>query len=128
MLLVVFAQTRWRAPRILGPMVRMGRLSYEVYLTHVFVVLGLFDLFLIGGKPVRAVPMMFIAVLLLSGLLGALVSRRYSEPMNRWLRARWVKDSTRIGSALQTEAMIAENGSVLSLERLRRAEWLFVAR
>lgn len=110
MVLVVVAQTRWQAPRSLGPMVRMGRLSYEVYLTHVFVVLGVFHIFLIMGKPVRAVPAMFLAALLLSGLLGALVSRRYSDPMNRWLRARWVKDATRVGSVLETEAMIAEGG------------------
>jgi len=110
MVLVVVAQTRWHAPRSLGPMVRMGRLSYEVYLTHVFVVLSLFHLFLTLGKPVRAVPAMFLAVLLLSGLLGALVSRSYSEPMNRWLRARWVKDATRVGSVLDTKAMIARSG------------------
>ncbi|NYF90859.1 acyltransferase [Tunturiibacter empetritectus] len=115
MMLVVVAQTRWQAPRSLGPMVLMGRLSYEVYLTHVFVVLSLFHLFLIVDKPVRAVPVMFLAVLLLSGALGAFVSRGYSEPMNRWLRARWVKDETRVGSVLQAEAMIVKSNDVLSL-------------
>jgi peptidoglycan/LPS O-acetylase OafA/YrhL len=115
MVLAVVAQTRWQAPRSLGPIVRIGRLSYEVYLTHVFVVLCLFHIFLITGKPVRAVPAMFFVVLLLSGLLGALVSQRYSEPMNRWLRARWANDATRVGSVLQTEAMIAKSGDVLSL-------------
>jgi hypothetical protein len=48
---------------------------------------------------------MFLVVLLLSGLLGAVVSRGYSEPMNRWLRKRWVKDTPRLGSIPQGEAM-----------------------
>jgi peptidoglycan/LPS O-acetylase OafA/YrhL len=105
LLLAVVAQTQWKAPGFAGPLVRLGRLSYEVYLTHIFVVLSVFHLFLILNKPLRAVPGMFVVVLLLSGLLGAVVSRSYSEPMNRWLRARWVKDATRFGSIPQGEAM-----------------------
>jgi peptidoglycan/LPS O-acetylase OafA/YrhL len=107
MVLVAVAQTRWQAPTLLGPLVRVGGLSYEVYLTHTFVVLGVFHLFLIMNKPIRAVPAMFLAVLLLSGFLGAVVSRSYSEPMNRWLRRRWVKDRARLGSALEAETINA---------------------
>jgi peptidoglycan/LPS O-acetylase OafA/YrhL len=105
LVLAVVSQTRWKAPGFAGPLIRLGRLSYEVYLTHVFVVLSVFHLFLILNKPLRAVPGMFLVVLLLSGLLGAVVSWSYSEPMNRWLRARWVKDTTRFGSIPQGEAM-----------------------
>jgi peptidoglycan/LPS O-acetylase OafA/YrhL len=107
MVLVAVAQTRWQAPTLLGPLVRVGGLSYEVYLAHIFVVLGVFHLFLIMNKPIRAVPAMFLAVLLLSGFLGAVVSRSYSEPMNRWLRRRWVKDRARLGSALEAETINA---------------------
>jgi peptidoglycan/LPS O-acetylase OafA/YrhL len=105
LVLAVVSQTRWKAPGFAGPLIRMGRLSYEVYLTHIFVVLSVFHLFLTMHKPVRAVPGMFLAVLLLSGLSGAVVSRSYSEPMNRWLRGRWVKDTTKFGSIPQREAM-----------------------
>ncbi|WP_353067679.1 acyltransferase [Tunturibacter psychrotolerans] len=105
LVLAVVSQTRWKALGFAGPLVHLGRLSYEVYLTHIFVVLSVFHLFLVLNKPVRVVPGMFLVVLLLSGLLGAVVSRSYSEPMNRWLRARWVKDTTRLGSIPRGEAM-----------------------
>jgi peptidoglycan/LPS O-acetylase OafA/YrhL len=113
MVLVAVVQTRWQAPIFVRPLVRLGGLSYEVYLTHVFVVLGLFHLFLVMNKPIQAVPVLFLAVLLLSGLLGALVSRSYSAPVNRWLRTRWVKDATSLGSVLKTEP-IATSGAAVS--------------
>jgi len=105
MVLIVFVQTRWQAPRFLVPLVHLGSLSYEVYLTHIFIVLSLFRLFLLANKPIRAVPVMFVAVLVFSGLLGAVVSRSYTEPMNRWLRERWVKDATRVGSTVKEQTI-----------------------
>ena len=83
------AQTHWQAPRILKPLLRLGQRSYEVYLTHVFGILALFSLFVAAGMPMGAVPALFLAALLLAGVLGELVARCYSEPMNRWLRRRW---------------------------------------
>jgi peptidoglycan/LPS O-acetylase OafA/YrhL len=44
------AQAHWQAPRILKPLLKLGQCSYEVYLTHVFVVLGLFNLFVAAGN------------------------------------------------------------------------------
>ena len=82
------AQSGWRSPRALLPILRLGQRSYEVYLTHMFIVLGVFRLFLILGKPLRLVPVLFLIVILLAGLLGELVARLYSEPMNRRLRRR----------------------------------------
>ncbi|WP_353073529.1 acyltransferase family protein [Tunturiibacter gelidoferens] len=114
LLLIAVAQTRWQAPTLLRPLARAGGLSYEIYLTHVFVVLSLFHIFLSMNNPVRAVPAMFLAVLLLSGLLGALISRVYSEPMNRWFRTRWVKDAVRDGFALKTET-IAKRATAVPL-------------
>jgi peptidoglycan/LPS O-acetylase OafA/YrhL len=98
MLIAVFAQTRWRAPRIFSPLLRLGQRSYEVYLTHVFVVLGFFSLFLAAGKPMEFVPALFLVVILIVGLLGELVARGYSEPINRWLRQRWGDGPRRLGS------------------------------
>jgi peptidoglycan/LPS O-acetylase OafA/YrhL len=98
MLIMLFAQTRWQAPRVLTPLLRLGQRSYEVYLTHVFVVLGFFSLFVAVGKPMRYVPALFIAVVLIAGFLGEFVARGYSEPMNRWLRQRWGDGPSRLGS------------------------------
>ncbi len=82
-------QIEWRSPRMLAPLLRMGRYSYEIYLTHMFVVFSLFDLFLRAGKPMRGVPVLFGSAILVAGLLGAGVANLYSEPANRFLRSRW---------------------------------------
>ncbi|WP_263356499.1 acyltransferase family protein [Acidicapsa ligni] len=90
MVIAVAAQTEWRASNllslVLAPILRMGQRSYEVYLTHMFIVLGVFQIFLAMGKPLRLVPVLFLTVIVLAGLLGELVARFYSEPMNRRLR------------------------------------------
>ena len=69
-------------------LVRIGRYSYEIYLTHMFVVFTFFGLFLHAGKPMRGVPLLFVSAILGSGLLGAGVANLYSEPMNRFLRSK----------------------------------------
>ncbi|HEX4029789.1 MAG TPA: acyltransferase [Terracidiphilus sp.] len=89
MVMAAASQTQWRAPAALKPLLKLGQRSYEIYLTHLFIALGLFDWFLAAGKPIYAVPALFLAVVLLSGILGELVARGYSERMNRWLRMRW---------------------------------------
>jgi peptidoglycan/LPS O-acetylase OafA/YrhL len=88
LLIAVAAQTEWRAPRVLAPLLRLGQRSYEVYLTHMFVVFGLFHLFIAAGKPTRAVPALFLTVFACSAVLGGVIARFYSEPMNHWLRHR----------------------------------------
>jgi peptidoglycan/LPS O-acetylase OafA/YrhL len=40
MLIAVAAQTGWRSPRVLAPLLLAGQRSYEVYLTHMFVAIG----------------------------------------------------------------------------------------
>jgi peptidoglycan/LPS O-acetylase OafA/YrhL len=87
MFIAATAQTQWRSPRVLAPLLKIGQYSYEVYLTHMFVVFGFFGLFLDAGKQMRLVPSLFIGTILIAGILGAAVARLYSEPMNRLLRS-----------------------------------------
>jgi peptidoglycan/LPS O-acetylase OafA/YrhL len=76
----------WRSPRIFAPVLLLGRRSYEIYLSHMFVVFALFAIFVHAGKPLWAVPVLFLAVIAVAGALGELIARFYSEPMNRRLR------------------------------------------
>ncbi len=83
--------------RLTAPLRWYGRHSYEVYLTHEFLVIGGTFLFLrwhpeahAGFKP-NPVPMgvllaWIIGILLLTAPLGWAVARFVSEPMNRGLR------------------------------------------
>ncbi|MDE1175924.1 MAG: acyltransferase [Edaphobacter sp.] len=82
------AQTEWRAPRIFTPLLMLGRRSYEIYLTHIFVVMALFAWFVKAGKPMGAVWWMFAAVIVGAGVLGEVVAVGYSERMNARLRER----------------------------------------
>jgi peptidoglycan/LPS O-acetylase OafA/YrhL len=94
------AQSGWRSPRIGIPLAMLGRRSYEVYLTHMFVVFALFRLFIAAGKPLGGVPVLFISVILVAGLLGDCVARGFSEPVNRRLRRRFGKGPDGLGSVI----------------------------
>ena len=100
MIIATVAQTHWQAPRILGPLLKLGQRSYEIYLTHMFVVFWLFSLFLLANKPPKAVPALFLVTILFAGLLGELVARVYSEPMNRWLRNLFGDTPNKLGSVI----------------------------
>jgi peptidoglycan/LPS O-acetylase OafA/YrhL len=89
MLIAAAFQSNWRSPRILGPLLRLGQRSYEVYLTHMFIVFALFHIFLLTGRPLAGVPFLFMAVIVLAALFGELVARSYSDPLNRMIRSRW---------------------------------------
>jgi peptidoglycan/LPS O-acetylase OafA/YrhL len=78
--------------RLLAPVRWLGRLSYEVYMTHEFVVIAIVNLALFvgrrtGGRGFHYGLLAWVAlILLLSAALGWLVARTFSEPMNRRLR------------------------------------------
>ena len=86
LIIAVAAQTNWRSPGILSSILRLGQRSYEVYLTHMFVVFAFFHLFLITGRHVWAALLLFPGVIIVATLLGEFVAKFYSEPMNLRLR------------------------------------------
>lgn len=70
--------------RITAPIRWFGRHSYEVYLTHEFVVV--WGTLLYARVHRGALPLWFIGILLLTAPLGAIVARYFSDPLNRRLR------------------------------------------
>jgi peptidoglycan/LPS O-acetylase OafA/YrhL len=95
LLLMVIAQRGKRGSWLTAPLRWFGRNSYEVYLTHSFVVVALTQLFVATRSQYAWAPLWFVAVVSLSGVLGACVARYYSEPLNRRLRAGWVRAGTK---------------------------------
>jgi peptidoglycan/LPS O-acetylase OafA/YrhL len=100
MIIAAAAQTRWRSAPVLNPLLSLGRCSYEIYLVHMFVVFAAYRLFVASGKAMVAVPILFLGVILIAGLLGKLVAKLFSEPVNRWLRRRWGDGPDELGTAI----------------------------
>jgi peptidoglycan/LPS O-acetylase OafA/YrhL len=96
--IIASAQTQWRAPRPLAPLLHLGRSSYEVYLTHMFVVFAFFAIFVHEGNPIWAVPLLFLATVIAAAAVGDLVARFFSEPLNRILRKRWSHSRQQLGT------------------------------
>jgi peptidoglycan/LPS O-acetylase OafA/YrhL len=63
-----------------------GRNSYEVYLTHMFVVLTAVALFRAWGSPWRFADLWYVVTLGLCALLGAIVTHYLTGPSDRALR------------------------------------------
>jgi len=103
LVIAAVAKSGWKAPRIFGPLLRMGERSYEVYLTHMFVVFGAFGLFVRAGKPMWSVPALFIGTIVVAGLLGEVTARFYSEPLNRAIRERWQGEKEVAGNSQMPE-------------------------
>jgi len=89
MVMAAVAQSPPTKSSLFRPLIWMGQRSYEIYLTHMFVVIAGFVLFIRLGTPAIGVPVMFVAVILGAGVVGELVRRFYSEPANQYLRKRW---------------------------------------
>jgi peptidoglycan/LPS O-acetylase OafA/YrhL len=87
LLLMAIAQCGRPGSWLTAPLRWFGRNSYEVYLTHSFVVLTLTQLFVATGSRYAWTPLWYVAITCLCGGLGACVARYYSEPLNRKLRA-----------------------------------------
>jgi len=89
LIIAATVQTGWKSPRLPQPWLSVGRRSYEIDLTHMFVVFAMFSLFLLIGKPMGAVIPFFVTVIVISAILGDLVARHFSEPINHLIRKRW---------------------------------------
>jgi peptidoglycan/LPS O-acetylase OafA/YrhL len=67
-----------------------GRNSYEVYLTHMFVIWPMLILFLHFHLNINAAPWLFLATTIFTGVLGYAIAQFYSEPINQLLRTRFL--------------------------------------
>jgi peptidoglycan/LPS O-acetylase OafA/YrhL len=104
LVIMAAAHSRRRSLSALRPLRWLGRRSYEIYLTHMFVVMGLWRLYVAKSTPAIGVAVLFVAVILLSGFLGEIVARYFSEPMNRYLRTRWGHGGKKLGSVIADPA------------------------
>ena len=103
MIAAAASQSAWRAPQVVRPFLLLGQRSYEIYLTHMFVVFALFDFFVFGGKSAGSVAFVFVAAIFCSAVLGDVVARCYSEPLNWLLRRQW-RGTAALGSVLASPA------------------------
>jgi peptidoglycan/LPS O-acetylase OafA/YrhL len=72
--------------RLTAPLRWLGRNSYEVYLTHMFVVFPVVALFYRWHQGLNIALLWFLAAAGLAGVVGYGVARFYSEPLNRRIR------------------------------------------
>ena len=94
------AATGWRAAAVLRPRAGGGRNSYEVYLTHMFVVTAIASWWNAHHRPFSWTTLLLYAFAIAgAALLGAVVARGFSEPANRWLRKRWHEGPQEMGAA-----------------------------
>lgn len=82
-----------RPSRGFGWLRSWGRLSYEIYLSHMFVVFPLVWLYRASGGDVALGFLWYLPALLLCWGLGALVAHGLSQPCERWLRRRLSRPS-----------------------------------
>lgn len=63
-----------------------GRHSYEIYLTHCFIMMGGIRMYLATDLSEAWRPVWYVMMFVCSAMLGWVVARWYSEPVNRRLR------------------------------------------
>ncbi len=83
-----FTQSKQVPSRFSAVFRYFGRNSYEIYLTHVFVVLLLISGFNLMNLSGNWIWVLYISVIIISGLLGDLVARFFSNPLNNIIRLR----------------------------------------
>ncbi|HAT6366845.1 TPA: acyltransferase [Legionella pneumophila] len=66
----------------------LGRNSYEIYLTHSFLVIVISKTLMYFQPTKLIIGMSYLMTLVLSGILGQYIARYFSEPMNQLLREK----------------------------------------
>jgi len=92
--------TPWRIAGT-GWLQSMGRLSYEIYLTHMFVILTVVAVFKRSGAGIKWGVLWYPPAFALAWLLGWLVARHFSTPVERAMRSRLLagKQAATVGAA-----------------------------
>lgn len=80
----------WRLPGTVW-LQSLGRLSYEIYLTHMFVILAVVRLFKAMGAGVRWGILWYPPALALAWVVGWMVAKAYSTPAEKVLRKKLMK-------------------------------------
>jgi peptidoglycan/LPS O-acetylase OafA/YrhL len=84
-----------RGARGFGWLRSFGRLSYEIYLGHMFVVFAVVALHKASGANATWSFLWYVPGVALSWLLGAAVARAYSLPCERWIKRRFTRTPRR---------------------------------
>jgi peptidoglycan/LPS O-acetylase OafA/YrhL len=101
MSLLIACQARPPRPsRGFGWLRAWGRLSYEIYLSHMFVVFSVVRLYRVTDGDPRWGFLWYLLALPLCWLLGMAVERWLSLPCERWLRARLLRAPQVAGNPL----------------------------
>ena len=88
MILIVLQQRNRPGYFWTAPLRWFGRNSYEIYLTHAFIVIT-FSLTVFNKQQSDFhIIVLYLITIILSGLVGKGVATCFSEPMNRWIRSR----------------------------------------
>lgn len=108
LLLMALHRESTAAPRGTAWLAAMGRTSYEIYLTHMFVVFSAVAIY----RRLDADPwfgfLWYAPVVLLCWALGAAFAHAWSIPLDRALRARWLGSGTTACQARHNDAPDAE--------------------
>ena len=98
-----FVSGRQKPSRITAVLRFFGRNSYEVYLTHMFVVILFVNVFKVLKLSGDWTWSLYISVMFASGILGDLVARYFSNPLNKSIRQRFKNQSVKLlkGSTIQ---------------------------
>ncbi|HEX2869493.1 MAG TPA: acyltransferase [Ignavibacteriales bacterium] len=77
------------AYRLTAALSYLGRSSYEIYLTHMFIVLffvQLYNMMKLSGEWAWA---LYVSAIIVSGIFGSVIAEYFSNPFNLYLRKRF---------------------------------------